>query len=326
MRALLNLLLGAGLLAALPAAAWAQQAQDQGAQQAQEAAQGGEAGAAEGGGEEFQQGGALEEEVVGEAEYVIEDAKKPITDVTLKPFEPIDSLISLREHALEKRSPSSVEKHISEIIKLHNNFLRRPVYPIEVVNEIELKVRQPRKKVDMWKIEIYNSAGKLVRTFEGKGNPPKVIKWDGFDDQGNPAVIPGELFHYRLTLSRRSGAKRRMLSEPFGVKGYWYEHNGVYGIIVDANSIFKEGREELTEGGEDRLHEILNIVKQYYKGENNLEVKVYTYPQFLAESRGEVIKRFFLKNAPLDPERLSITPGFFQGSGPRYERVEVKFR
>ena len=280
----------------------------------------------EGGGDEFGSGSSLEEEVTGQAEYTIDDAKKPILDVTLKPFEPVDSLISARERALEKRLPSSVEKQLVEVVQLHNKFLRQPVYPQEVVKDINLEVQKPRKKVDMWKMEIYNSSGKLVRTYEGKGNPPDQVLWDGKDDNGKPALTPGELYHYRITLARTSGATRKNLSEPFGVKGYWYEDNGVYGIIASCDLIFQAGREELTDGAEERLIEVLNVIKQYYKGQNILEVKVYSHPQFLAESRGDVIKKFFLENAPLDPEKMTISPGFFSGTGPRYERLEVQFR
>ncbi len=65
-----------------------------------QAEEGGETAPAEGGGEEFGEGGSLEEEVTGQAAYTIDDAKKPILDVTLKPFEPVDSLIAIREQAL----------------------------------------------------------------------------------------------------------------------------------------------------------------------------------------------------------------------------------
>ncbi len=287
----------------------------------------GEATGEEGGGsDEFQSGSMEEMEVTGQAEYTIDDAKKPITDVTLKPFEPIDSLISDREHALEKRLPSSVEKDLVNVIKLHNPFLRQPVYPVEVVNEVTLDVRKPRKKVDMWKIEIYNSGGKLVRTYEGKGNPPKQITWDGKNDNGKPVLTPGELYHYRITLARKSGAERKNLSEPFEVNGYWYEDNGTYGIIVSTSLIFQNGREEFTDGAEERLIEVLNVVKKYYTGQNLIEVKVYSHPQFLAEARCDAVESFFLKNAPLDPEKMTVNPGFFSGTGPRYERLEVKFR
>ncbi|MGC8894518.1 MAG: hypothetical protein ACP5QG_06690, partial [candidate division WOR-3 bacterium] len=115
--------------------------------------EGGGVAPAEGGGEEFGSGASLEEEVTGQPSFAIDDAKKPILDVTLKPFEPVDSLISIRERSLEKRLPSSVEKQLVEVIKLHNKFLRQPVYPQEVVKEINLEIQKPRKKVDLWTLE-----------------------------------------------------------------------------------------------------------------------------------------------------------------------------
>jgi hypothetical protein len=157
-----------------------------------------------------QRGGEIQEEetVIGIAEYKIEDAVKPIVDLQLKPFEPIDSFILLKERGLEKRLPAEVDKELSEVVKLNNPFLRRPVYPQMVVDKIIIK---PGKlpKPDNWKIEIYNSAGVPVKTFEGRGGVPEKIEWDGMSDKGTPAIKPGERFTYRVYLERKTGAKRR---------------------------------------------------------------------------------------------------------------------
>jgi len=105
------------LLMGVPALAYAQEAPAEGGEQQAAPAEGSEA-PAQGGGEI-----AEEEEIVAEAEYKIEDAVKPIVDVQLRPFEPLDSFIVRRERGLEKRLPPGVEKELAEVIKLYNPFV-----------------------------------------------------------------------------------------------------------------------------------------------------------------------------------------------------------
>jgi len=46
------------------------------------------------------------------------------------------------------------------------------------------------KDVDRWKLMVADSKGQVVKTFEGKGDPPKQVQWDGRSQNGMP-VTPG---------------------------------------------------------------------------------------------------------------------------------------
>jgi len=266
-----------------------------------------------------------EETVVGTAEYKIEDAMKPIVDLQLKPFEPIDSFILMKEKGLEKRLPAGIDKELSEVVKLNNPFLRRPVYPQMVVNKIVIELDK-FPKPDNWKIEIYNSAGIPVKTFEGRGDLPKKIEWDGISDKGTPVIRPGERFTYRVYLERKSGAKRREVREIPEIVGFAIsDPKGDNMVYLNTDYIFQPGRANLQPDGEERIVEMLNFVKEKYRGNGLVEVYVYATNNFLYEDRAKVLQELILKNAPIDPEKLKIKQGYF-GSGAKYERIEVKFR
>ncbi len=307
------------LLMGVPALAYAQEAPAEGGEQQAAPAEGSEA-PAQGGGEI-----AEEEEIVAEAEYKIEDAVKPIVDVQLRPFEPLDSFIVRRERGLEKRLPPGVEKELAEVIKLYNPFLKRPVYPRMIHDKIVIELGK-FPKPDKWKIIIYNSAGIPVKTFEGRGGLPKRIEWDGFSDKGKPVIKPGEKFTYRVILMRKSGARRREVRELPEIVGFFTMTNkGDHMVFLNLEHIFQPGRAVLQPDGEERIVEMLNYVKDYYKGKGPVDVYVYSKGTFLWEDRSKIIKELILKNAPIDPEKLHVKRGYF-GQGAKYERIEVRFR
>jgi len=176
-----------------------------------------------------------EEEVVEKAEYSIDDAVKPITDVTLAPFEPIDSLLYRKERKLELRLPKTIEDEIRKVIKIENLFIRQPVYPINVYREIPLNVGEFNKKyrnVKDWKIEIYDSWGNKLKEYSGKGKLPDFVYWDGpppseciywhvVDEEGK--YVGKGFYYYEFIVRTEDGKiyKRRggLVNVRKGVKG-----------------------------------------------------------------------------------------------------------
>ncbi|NPA80760.1 MAG: hypothetical protein GXO29_06910 [Thermotogae bacterium] len=315
MRRLLILMLIGG-----PFLMYAQEGEQPPADQQAAPAEGSEAPAAAGGGDI-----AAEDTIVGEADYKIDDAVKPIVDVQLRPFEPLDSFIVRRERGLERRLPPGVEKELAEVIKLHNRFLKRPVYPRMIHDKIVIELGK-YPKPDKWKIVIYNSAGIPVKTFEGRGGLPKRIEWDGFSDKGKPVIKPGEKFTYRVYLERKSGARRREVGELPEIVGFFTKTDkGDHMVFLSLDYIFQPGRVALRPDGEERVIEMLNYVKDYYRGKGPVDVYVYSKGTFLWEDRAKILKELILKNAPIDPEKLHVKRGYF-GQGAKYERVELRFR
>jgi hypothetical protein len=73
--------------------------------------------------------------------------------------------------------------------------------------------------VDHWKLVVVDSKGAAVRTFAGKGDPPKEIDWDGRDASGTP-VTPGLTYSYVFEAHDKAGNKRNVVGQGFAVTAY----------------------------------------------------------------------------------------------------------
>ncbi len=271
-----------------------------------------------------------EVEVQAKAEFSIDDAVKPITDVTLEPFEPIDSLLMRKERELELRLPKTIEEEIRKVIKLENLFLRQPVYPQNILAQIPLNLEHYNKKyrkIREWRIDIYDSWGKHLRTYEGKGKLPKVVYWDGKDKSGKPVVEPGMLYHFRIRVKYEKGT-RAELSKPFSLKGYFYEQGGYYHIIVDISDVFEKGFAVMREGQEDRIIEALNIIKEHYPWNAGIEITYYPSPdaQMVMGERMNLLKQFIMSRLPIEEGKLNLKPGYYRGGGIKIEKLVIKFK
>jgi len=75
------------------------------------------------------------------------------------------------------------------------------------------------KDVDRWKLMVADSKGQIVKTFEGKGDPPKQVQWDGRSQNGTP-VTPGLTYSYIFEAYDKAGNKRNFVGQGFRVSAY----------------------------------------------------------------------------------------------------------
>jgi len=75
------------------------------------------------------------------------------------------------------------------------------------------------KDVDRWKLMVADSKGQVVKTFEGKGDPPKQVQWDGRSQNGTP-VTPGLTYSYIFEAYDKAGNKRNFVGQGFRVSAY----------------------------------------------------------------------------------------------------------
>ncbi|HEY3155624.1 MAG TPA: hypothetical protein VGK76_03215, partial [Candidatus Eisenbacteria bacterium] len=81
------------------------------------------------------------------------------------------------------------------------------------------RFRPAVKGVVQWKLLVANSRGETVATFDGKGDPPKEITWDGRTKSGAP-VTPGLTYSYVFEARDRAGNKRNFVGQGFTVSAY----------------------------------------------------------------------------------------------------------
>jgi len=81
------------------------------------------------------------------------------------------------------------------------------------------RFRPDVKGVERWKLTVVDSKGQTVATFEGKGEPPREIAWDG-RTAGGGLVMPGLTYSYVLEARDKAGNKRNFVGQGFKVSAY----------------------------------------------------------------------------------------------------------
>ncbi|WP_304225344.1 FlgD immunoglobulin-like domain containing protein [Gracilinema caldarium] len=74
---------------------------------------------------------------------------------------------------------------------------------------------QVKDGIQTWKVDILDSASKIVRSFEGRGRVPDTIPWNGRDTAGN--TVPDSQYTARADIRYINGNNPVALSQPFAV-------------------------------------------------------------------------------------------------------------
>lgn len=72
---------------------------------------------------------------------------------------------------------------------------------------------------ERWKLTVADSRGQTVAQFNGKGDAPKEIVWDGRSTTGAP-VTPGITYSYVFEAVDKAGNKRNFVGQGFKVSAY----------------------------------------------------------------------------------------------------------
>jgi hypothetical protein len=70
-----------------------------------------------------------------------------------------------------------------------------------------------------WRLLVADSRGQTVASFDGTGDPPKEIAWDGRTKSG-ALVTPGLTYSYVFEAHDRAGNKRSFVGQGFNVSAY----------------------------------------------------------------------------------------------------------
>jgi hypothetical protein len=81
------------------------------------------------------------------------------------------------------------------------------------------RFRPEVKGVVRWKLLVADARGETVASYEGTGDPPKEIAWDGRGKGGEP-VTPGLTYSYVFEAHDRAGNKRNFVGQGFTVSAY----------------------------------------------------------------------------------------------------------
>ena len=114
-----------------------------------------------------------------------------------------------------------LEPLIAESAHVLSPYMPRPWLDRFQIGDV-VRFRPALKDVDRWRLEIVNSRSEAVALFDGKGNPPDEIGWDGRSPEGKP-MPPGLTYSYVLEAYDRAGNKRNFVGKGFELPPYRLE-------------------------------------------------------------------------------------------------------
>jgi len=98
------------------------------------------------------------------------------------------------------------------------------------------RFRPALEGVESWRLIVVNSQGQTVKSFEGKGKPPKEIAWDGTANDGKPSP-PGLTYSYGLEAYDRAGNKRNFVGDGFELPAYRVSTSSGFAMLFSGQEL-----------------------------------------------------------------------------------------
>jgi hypothetical protein len=87
-----------------------------------------------------------------------------------------------------------------------------------------------------WKLLVADSRGETVASFDGMGDPPKEIAWNGRTKSG-AFVTPGLTYSYVFEAHDRAGNKRNFVGQGFAVSAYRVESPAGQALVMSGRDL-----------------------------------------------------------------------------------------
>lgn len=81
------------------------------------------------------------------------------------------------------------------------------------------------KGVEHWKLTVVNARAEVVASYQGRGEPPRELTWDGRLAAGG-TLMPGATYSYVLEARDKAGNKRNFVGEGFRTSAIRFEGPG----------------------------------------------------------------------------------------------------
>lgn len=260
-----------------------------------------------------------EEVIKGEAELKIQD-RKILLWPELKPFAPLDSVISQEKYLFDEKLYSTIDELNTPILYLHSEYLRVPLLSRFMYRSIALFIPRFEKTVSSWELVMTDTKGDIIRKFAERGLPPSSISWDGRTDKGGMSNM-GETYNYVFTAFDAVGNPTRIVGRSYKFNGIVYDEKDTKIVAVASNELFNEKTATFSRDAPGYLDEAANIVKENFKR----EVVVYSYSESeaLARARGNAVMNAVTERVVLPEEAIKIAPRFIPGLQPKYSKIEI---
>lgn len=248
-------------------------------------------------------GAALPEMVVEAQNEVRQSIQKGDFEIELSAAI-VDSFYSgMDEQALGMSPVSGLKPHLNNLEKLASD--QPPHYWLPEMSSSPVATFYPQDPeghdVKSWELAITNFRGSRVKVFEGGGDPPDRIRWDGRTSRDEMLQV-GYPYSYVFSVTDKGTNTYNYAGVSFRIPALDYERQGSRVLALSGGELFERHDAALVEGGRDWLVRATDEMRQHPY--SPVRVIVVAEDLDLAEQRADAVATFLADSMILPREQV----------------------
>jgi len=175
--------------------------------------------------------------------------------------------------------------------------------------------------VARWKLLVVDARAESVAVFQGEGDPPHEIAWDGRATDGSP-VLPGASYSYVFEARDKAGNKRHFVGEGFRVDAFRFDTSQGPTLVFAGTELTRPGG--LPWGPDEAPPIVLQVATEVNQqpSERAVRIEVTARSTEEANALGRRLMRWLSPQLLGDPARLESV-GFVASDAPVGAAVKV---
>ena len=273
-----------------------------------------------------EEGAVLDDLVVEAQNEVRQGVEKTGFDIELSAAM-IDSFLSeVDEEALAVSPVSGLQPHLNNLEPLASDQTPHPWLPEIPSTPVATFYPKPEpgRKIDRWSLTITDFRGAPFRTFEGGGNPPGELSWDGRGDEG-AMIRTGYPYSYVFTQTDKGTNTYNHAGVSFRLPALDYRDGDDRVLEISGSELFLRSEIDLIDRADAWLVRATDILRQHPY--SPFEVVCVAEDADLARQRATRVATFLADHLIVPREQIEVS--FERKPDLRSEmdgRVEIRIR
>jgi len=175
--------------------------------------------------------------------------------------------------------------------------------------------------VARWRLLVVNARAESVAVFQGTGDPPREIAWDGRGTDGHP-VLPGSSYSYLFEARDKAGNKRNFVGEGFRVDAFRFDTPQGPILVFSGQELARPGGAPW--GAEETPPIVMQVATELNQApiDRNVRIEVTARSADEANALGRKLMHWISPHLIGDPARLESV-GFVAADAPPGAAVKV---
>ena len=255
--------------------------------------------------EDGENGAALPEMVVEAQNKVRQTIDKGSFEFELDAASVDSFFAAMDEQALAVSPVSGLQPHLNNLEPLRSDqpphcwLPRIPTTPVATFFTEKPEGHKPRH----WQLTITDFRGSPCRNYEGGGEPPRMVSWDGKTDSGEMLRV-GYPYAYVFTTTDKGTNTYNYAGESFRLPALDYREDGDRVLELAGGELFARRESELTGSGEGWLVRAADEIRRHPY--SPVRVVVTAEAVDLAEQRAQTVAHFLADSMILPREQVEI--------------------